>query len=212
MENSFSTCLSQKCQANDLDKMFQRDNLEYLVMVFPIKGNKHRTGFFDIKSVVQLQQKIYSEYGNESTCDEFEYCFIDQMREMEGCFTATIISNGKGSLVIEYLTNTIDNRDITSNTKCERVPHKIIFIDFELVECDGFEILKILFDDIKKCLWLKGYYELSYATVQGKKDVYFSYYSDEGIYMNYFDCNRMYTYESRNRCILQFLKEIGYLY
>lgn len=208
IDNSFTTCISRICRIDNMRELFD-GNKKYLVMVYPDFTFLKRTGFFDIINYDLLQDNIKKEYGENVNLEDFEYCCIEQMEKIDNCFTAVICSNGEGALIVEFLKDTIDNREITSDTESDRVPQRIVYDNFELMECDDYEVLKVLFSDINKCLWLKGYFELSFARVGKKKGVYYSYYSSEKIYMNIFNRKKDDLFGIRERCILNYLKHSG---
>lgn len=211
--HEFPTCLSKICRFDGIDEMFEKEECCYLVMVSKKKDDSKRSGYFNIVNKRQLIDSMFEDYGKEIDYNNFVYCFIGQMQETLGCFTATLFSDGKGNIVIEYLTDIVDNRFLTSGSMGERTPSCITFRDFTLIDCDSFIILEKLYGIVKKCFFLKGYFELSYAVVHGKKDVYFSYYSSDDIYMNIF--NNYYDLGEKsmhNRCIFFYMIQSGMLY
>ena len=177
-------CIKHICNHSEVNAFFRKDNKNcYLVMVLDTESLKY-TGFFNIISREQLLAQIDRIVNDDFCMNRLRYCFIEQMHEFIDCFTANIISDGKGNAIIEYIQGTVDNRCLSSGGIQKTKPQKIVFNDYKMVFCDNYKIFMLMWESIKTCLFFKGYYECSYALVNEIKDVFFSYYSDEEIYQN----------------------------
>lgn len=210
-KHCFKTCISRVCSYSEIASMFFENEGCFLVMISKKNNSAERNGYFDISNYSQLLDRIANDYGKDCDLSEYDFCFIDQLEKMKDCFTANIFSDGHGKIIVEYLMDTVDNRDITGYSQNGKIPHSIIIDNDVLVKCDSYLVLMNLYDVIKKCIWLRGYYELSYATVHSKPDIYFSYYSSEDIYMNIFMNDFGVDYKG-SRSVYLFMKNAGYIY
>lgn len=160
-----------------------KNNEQYLIIAID-RNSLKQYGFFDITNFTQLYDSINLIKDNSFHCGRLSCCIISQLNPCPGCFTANIISDGKGKAIIEFLPGTVDNRYLSSGGKYQKTPQRINFNNYELVFCDDFHVLLQMWDYIKTCLFFRGYYECSYASISKEKNVYFSYYSNEKIYRN----------------------------
>lgn len=211
-EHSLTTCISSICGHKDLN-MYFHDDRPYLVMVTNEKKRSLKKGYFGICRIEKLEENLKKDYGPDIDWDDFEFCLINQMMETPDCFTATLLSDGNGNIIIEYLKGTVDNRRLTSGGNEPDRPSGIIFEECLPIKCDDYHILLKMYDVIKKCFCLKGYYELSYAMVNGNKDIYFSYYSSDENYLNIFRKERfLFEDELGCRSVFSFLRQAGIIY
>lgn len=200
-------CIDEVCDFDKLNLKFNNNkNISYLVISFNKKNPKNRMGYFDICNYNQLLRHIKIDWG----CDfqELEFYFIVQMKHTLNCFTATLFSNGKGDVIIEYLKGVVDNRYVTSgsdNNNNSLFTEKIYMHDYSLVYCEDYSVFTCLYEVIKVCSFFEGYYELSYANVHGEKGIYFSYYSKDKIYQNIFEIDIIGDKLISNRCIMNYL-------
>ena len=203
-------CIKRVCNSTEVESfLLEKEDSLYLVMVLDQVSMKY-TGFFDIKSYEQLRTQILSKSQEGFCFDRLKFCFISQMQDFSGCFTANIIADGKGSALIEFIEGTVDNRYLTSGGNYRIMPKRIIFNDFKMVYCDETSILLKLWDSLKTCLFYRGYYECSYAIINKTKEVYFSYYSDNEVYQNI--CLDYYEKDTtKYRCMFLSLLENGIL-
>lgn len=179
-------CIIHICDYSEARAFFDADNTGNCFLVIAIdKRSLKYTGCFDITSFGQLQNFVTSIIvRNNFSIERIKCLFINQMHWCPGCFTANIISDGKGNAIIEFIEDTVDNRLLSSGGGYKLKPKKILFNDFEMVYCDEVSVLIKLWDSLKTCLFYRGYYECSYAMINDIKKVYFSYYSDKEIYQN----------------------------
>lgn len=201
-------CKNFNVTFHNLKKYFHYNN-KYIILVSDY--NNIRKGYFNICNYNQLLYQI----GLDFTCppNNLSFRLIEQIDKCDNCFTATFFSNGRGSLILEAISNTVDNRFLTSGD--ERYEHKRIRIDFSnstLTQCDNFQVLCLLNNYLKDLMWIKGYYELSYGKLNGYKGVYFTYFSNDETYMNIFNKNLVSLNNLTDRCRYLYLLEAGYLY
>lgn len=193
-------CIECLCKHNEVKNFFDRRNIKYPLLLIVIDRETYKQiGSFDIMNFSQVQGLVKPNLSSFFCADRLTYCFIDQMFPCRRCFTATIISDGKGNGIIEFLTGIVDNRYLTSGGGNKLIPERIIFNDYKLVYCDDMIVLKTMWNSLKICLFYRGYYECSYATINNVNNVFFSYYSDDEAYQNI--CLDYYEYDSlKYRC------------
>lgn len=157
-------------------------DVKQLVMAYE-KNTNDRDGFFDIEDFCSLKNRIDSRFDIPNKENQEIICVsVDEMENFEGCFTGIIISDGKGNLFCEMLSDTIDNRELTRiSGDYNRFDH-IRYRDYELVDCSDFLKFKILKKQIDKCILIKGYFEFSYCLVHATKEIKFCHFSSNDNY------------------------------
>lgn len=176
--------------ASDLDQVFMDAHVDtvYLVTVDDPCKEFPRQGYFNIMSSAELNKKIQRDFSNRK--DVLSRCrcfFIEQIFPCLGCFTGVIISNGLGKIVCEIISDTIDNREITSGSTVSSRRKRIIYYDGKLCCCEDFYAWRLLVPYLQLCKDNLGYYEFSYGKVGEKHGVFFSYYSKDKVYQNIFE-------------------------
>lgn len=169
---------------NDVRSLFAKGDKEFFWCMIVDKETKKYHVFLNINNFDSLYEKIAPLLDNEFCLNRLTLCLVEKMYEIPGSFTAIIICDGKGNAIVEYIRDTVDNRFLSSGGNPKTPIEKIIFNDYKLVYCDDYNILITMHKYIKICLFFSGYYECSYAAINNKKDLYFSYYSNKKIYQN----------------------------
>lgn len=209
---SLPCCIDGVCNANEAKRILDTNNPGcYLVTVKNPRTNQG-DGYFGIQTFSQLLEKMKKSFGQNCSLDEFEFCVIEQLEKIPGCFTSIIMSDGKGNAVVEYLEGTVDNRFLSSGGEFKGTPQRIIFCGYDVIYCNNFSVLKRLYSSVKTCLYFKGYYECTYATLHGEPGVFFSYFSTDQMYQNIFSSFDFYMLPVNDRCSAQYLFEAGFLY
>lgn len=178
-------CIEYLCKYDESNNVFKgnENHIPYLVLVIDNKSFK-RIGVFDITDYSQLCNYVENNLSESFRKNRLVCIFIKQLQPCDGCFTANIISNGKGYALIEFIDGTVDNRMLSSGGSYRKQPKRIIFNEYKMVYCEDNQVLLHIWESIKVCLFFKGYYECSYASVNNKKDIYFTYFSNKDIYQN----------------------------
>ena len=208
-----SCCIRCVCNHNEVKKFFaevEKKTGSFLVIVIDSETLK-RIAFFNIVNFSQLQALVEPRFSNDFRIDRLRYCVISQMQPCQECFTATIISDGRGNAIIEFIKDTVDNRFLTSGGNYELIPQQIFFNEYKMVYCNDINVLLKLWPSLKVCLFFKGYYECSYAIVNDKKQICFSFYSDDNVYQNNLDLECFDSNTLKSRCNFLSIIENGFI-
>ena len=176
-------CIKRASNSSEIQSLFNHGSSYFLVYVID-KETHNFYVFQNISSYVQLLSLIKCDLKNKIIEDNLYYCLIERMHECPGCFTANVISNGRGNAIIEFIKGTVDNRYLSNGGNYIKAPQKIIFNDYKMVYCDDYYVFRQMWESIKICLFFKGYFECSYTSINKIKNVYYSFYSSKEIFQD----------------------------
>lgn len=178
----------------EIEKVFQRENKVFIICE-PINPSYQRIGQMNITNAEQLYT-ILSKIP-PSMYDKYKLYIMQQIETTKGCFTGTAMSDGKGKLLMEFLTDTVNSRELTSRGADAEKIESCFFSGFDTVEelpkTIPIKLIKAIKD---KCHFFKGYFEFTYGSINGESDLYFTFYSDIPKYINALERYQVTTKDS----------------
>ena len=176
---SFNEYLSNKAT---IQKEIEASN--YLVIFEPPNNTYKRYGLNNINSTEMIDDFIEKD---KPSINQYHISFIEQILKTDKSYVGTVMSDGKGSTIIETLSGTCDSRELTSRGADPKRIQQYIFNSFQDkvwgVPRDIAEIREI-------CQYFKGYYEFAYGRVRNEEQIYFTFYSSNEHYINIFKGGR----------------------
>lgn len=164
----------------------------YLVIFEPPSNQFDRYGIYNINSGEQITEFI-KEKGE--LIKDYNISFVEIIDQTEKSYVGTVMSDGKGNVIIETLNGTCDSRELTSRGADSSKIRQYIFNSFYHYNDVPRDIL-----DIKEiCQYFKGYYEFAYGSIRGEEKIYFTFYSSDEAYTNIFEGGMKNAKTLRNR-------------
>ena len=153
----------------------------YIVIFEPPCNLYQRYGVGDVNTIDIIDEYIKEK---ELKLDEYNISFIEKIDKCKDSFAGTAMSDGKGQLVVEVIINTCDSRELTSKGADSSLIRTYRFSSFDDYTTFTPDLIKQIKDI---CQYFSGYYEFAYGEIRNKKDIYFTFYSKNGNYINIFE-------------------------
>ena len=159
---------------------------EYLVMFEPPNNAYQKYAIFSVNNTDQIDDFIKD---NDLFLDNYCVSFVEMIKVIDNSFAGVLMSDGKGSTIIEIVNGTCDSRELTSRGVDPKKTRKYESFDFEDELIGAPKIIKEIKDI---CQYFKGYYEFAYGSIRGEKKIYFTFYSSNDEYINIFKGGKKY--------------------
>lgn len=190
--NNFSMSFNEYLENKDkIQNDIEKSN--YLVIFEPPNNTYKRYGLNNINSIAAIDEFIEQD---KPGINQYHISFIEKIIETEKSYVGAVMSDGKGSVVIETLSGTCDSRELTSRGADPKRISQYIFTSFHDkvwgIPRDIAEVRDI-------CQYFKGYYEFAYGRVRNEEQIYFTFYSSNEHYTNIFKGGNVYAKTLRSR-------------
>lgn len=177
--NNFSMSFNEYLEKKDaIQKEISLSN--YLVIFEPPNNTYKRYGLNNINSTEMIDEFIEHD---KPGINQYHISFIEKIIETDKSYVGAVMSDGKGSVVIETLSGTCDSRELTSRGADPKRIAQYIFTSFHDkvwgIPRDIAEVRDI-------CQYFKGYYEFAHGRVRNEEQIYFTFYSSNEHYTNIF--------------------------
>lgn len=194
---SYSFLLKQITDNSKILKDIFDKGTKFFIICEPKNPSYPRIGQMNITNIEQVYN-ILNQIP-ENIHDKYKLSLIQQIEPTKGCFTGTAMSDGKGKILMEFLMNTVNSRELTSRGANAEQLERCFFSDFDTIEELPKKIpIRIIKDIKEKCQFFKGYYEFTYGSVNGVNNLYYTFFSDIPKYINVLEKYQVSTDDALN--------------